>query len=428
MAVKRVHHENSEVTLEVTINLQGSLLEVEQRIQDAVNAVGCEATGLAIRQHDTDGSPIKTGDVKWTCRGRHPKAYQTPYGDVKVERHVYQTSRGGRIYVPLDNSGRIIGGATPRFAQQVSNKYARLNAGEVCADLLDNHGRKISRGKVQSLADCVGSIAQLKQEVWSYQTPKVEGAVSTVMCSLDGAYLLTVDDGWREAMVGTLSLYNSEGQRQHTTYFGAAPEYGKAAFLKRYLKELSHIKALYPNAYYLGTADGASDNWSFLCQHTDQQILDYFHATEYLAKVAHAAYPQKTGKPKREQWLTDRCHALKHDVGAAQTLLDEFRSFRTKRKLSQTVRKDLEAAITYFDNQMSRMDYAAHVEKKLPIGSGVTEAACKTLVKQRFCCSGMRWKEAGIKTVMSLRSLVQTKGRWTQFWEKIGKYGVPSFA
>lgn len=83
--------------------------------------------------------------------------------------------------------------------------------------------------------------------------------------------------------------------------------------------------------------------------------------------------------------------------------------------------------MTYFENQMSRMSYAAHVEKQLPIGSGVTEAACKTLVKQQFCCSGMRWKEAGIKTVMSLRALVQTKGRWVQFWEKIERYGIPSF-
>nr|CAA6821882.1 MAG: Unknown protein [uncultured Thiotrichaceae bacterium] len=62
--------------------------------------------------------------------------------------------------------------------------------------------------------------------------------------------VLTVNDGWREAMVGTLSLYNSEGQRQHTTYFGAAPEYDKAAFLKRYLKELAHIRTLYPDALY----------------------------------------------------------------------------------------------------------------------------------------------------------------------------------
>jgi len=43
------------------------------------------------------------------------------------------------------------------------------------------------------------------------------------------------------------------------------------------------------------------------------------------------------------------------------------------------------------------MNYAMHTEKNLPIGSGVTEAACKTLVKQRLCGLGMRWKDQGLK-------------------------------
>jgi hypothetical protein len=57
------------------------------------------------------------------------------------------------------------------------------------------------------------------------------------------------------------------------------------------------------------------------------------------------------------------------------------------------------------------------------IGSGVTEAACKTLVKQRLCGSGMRWKDQGAKVILSLRALVQSKGRWQQFWDKIDQYG-----
>ena len=52
------------------------------------------------------------------------------------------------------------------------------------------------------------------------------------------------------------------------------------------------------------------------------------------------------------------------------------------------------------------MDYAQFRQKNYPIGSGVTEAACKTLVKQRLCCSGMRWKEKGASIILSLRALV----------------------
>ena len=37
------------------------------------------------------------------------------------------------------------------------------------------------------------------------------------------------------------------------------------------------------------------------------------------------------------------------------------------------------------------MDYASYRAEHLPIGSGVTEAACKTVFTQRFKCSGMIW-------------------------------------
>ncbi|MGB0849199.1 MAG: ISKra4 family transposase [Thiolinea sp.] len=428
MTVKVVEQTVSRVTLELTFDISGPLMKVEERIQDILNEAGCEVTAQAIGQFDTDGSPVVTGNIKWTRRCRSPKTYQSPYGPVLVERNVYQTSRGGKTYIPLEGAARIIRSATPRFAKQVTNKYARLNAGEVSADFKDNHQRPVSRGTLQLLAESVGSIAQSKEESWHYQSPKLDVAIETVACSLDGAYLLMANDGWREAMVGTFSLYDAEGNRQHTTYLGASPEYGKDDFYRRYEQELKHLKSLYPKACYLGIADGAKSNWAFLCQHTQRQILDYFHATEYLSKAAHAAYPQKTGKPQRKQWLNDRCHQLKHEPGAAQRILDECIGLQNKRSLSKTVREELKATITYFGNQITRMDYASHTQNKLPIGSGVVEAACKTLVKQRFCQSGMRWKQAGLKAVMSLRALVLTQGRWEQFWDKIQKYGVPSMA
>jgi len=61
----------------------------------------------------------------------------------------------------------------------------------------------------------------------------------------------------------------------------------------------------------------------------------------------------------------------------------------------------------------------------LPIGSGVTEAACKTLVKMRLCRSGAKWREQGAAMVLSLRALSYTPGRWQQFWAKLDRYGFP---
>ena len=92
------------------------------------------------------------------------------------------------------------------------------------------------------------------------------------------------------------------------------------------------------------------------------------------------------------------------------------------------MRKKLEAAITYFRNHKHQMNYGHYRANALPIGSGVTEAACKTLVKQRLCRSGMKWKDRGAQAVLSLRALVLTEGRWAQFWDKINQFGVPVLA
>ena len=424
MNTEVIAREGKVVTLQVTVDISGSMLQAEGKILDACNEVGCLATGEALQKFDTDGSPIVMGDVKWTVKRCDNKTYQTPYGEVDLKRHMYQTSRGGKTYCPLDSEARIIRGATPRFAQLISNKYANLNAPSVCRDLEANHHRRIAHSYLQNVAIEVASIAAVKEESWHYATPQLDDAIETVSLSLDGAMLLMKDDGWREAMVGSLSLYDADGERRHSIYIGAAPEYGKERFFKRFEQEIANVKKLYPEAHYLGIADGASSNWSFLEPHTQGQTLDFFHATEYLTKVADAAHATNADKSARQQWLKARCHQLKHDPGAAAEMLEEMHVLSRRRQLSELNREQLQTAITYFENQMPRMDYAANVKANLPIGSGVTEAACKTLIKQRFCCSGMRWKEKGLRAVLSLRELVQTDGRWDQFWKKIDQYGA----
>ncbi len=419
-----IARDGNEVTLQVTLKLSGSLLEMENVILDACNEVGCVATTEALRRFDTDGSPIKWGEVKMTARGKNNKTYQTPYGSIALKRYVYQSAKGGRIYCPLEQNARIIRHATPKFAQQISHKYAVMNAPSVCLDLEANHHRKIAHSYLQDVGDWVGSIAQAKEEVWTYETPPLDAAITTIAISLDGAYVLMREEGYREAMVGNLSLYDVTGKRQHTVYLGEAPEYGKGTFFKRLEREIATVKKHYPKALYLGIADGASSNWRYLEKHTDRQLLDFFHVTEYLAKVAYAAYPGKTDKPKRTLWLDERCQQLKHQPDTAETLIREMETLSRKTSLTKTIKADLQAALTYFRNHRHMMDYAAHTQANLPIGSGVTEAACKTLVKQRLCGSGMRWKSQGAKVILSLRALIQSKGRWQQFWDKVDQYGA----
>ncbi len=278
---------------------------------------------------------------------------------------------------------------------------------------------------MQEVTNWVGGIAQAKEEKWEYNNPILEKAIKSIVISLDGAYMLMRNDGYREAMVGNISFYDMEGERQHTIYLGEAPEHGKSTFTKRLEDELGKVKQQYPDALYLGIADGAKSNWTFLEQHTERQLIDFFHVTEYLAEVSHAAYP--TDNAKREAWLHTRCEQLKHEAGAVTEIITEMEKLSKKSSLTKKVKEKLSSALTYFKNHKDMMDYSHHIDEKLPIGSGVTEAACKTLVKQRLCGSGMRWKEKGAKTILSLIALVQSEGRWQQFWNKIQQYGTQVF-
>jgi hypothetical protein len=411
-------------TLQIEVPYSDSMLDFEEALQQRLNDAGVVATAEGLRQFDTDGSPITVGPVKFTTKGQVEKDYQTPYGVATVARHVYQSPQGGPTYCPLDRDARIVVSSTPRFAKVLSHKYAEFSSPRVQVDLAENHGRVVSRCLIQDVADAVAAVAMAKEEDWSYSLPKFEVPPVTVAISLDGTCMLMGEDGWRETMVGTLSFYDKEGERQHTIYLAATPEYGKAKFLGQMEAEIDRAKAKCPDAHYVGIADGAKGNWEFLGRHTEVQVTDYWHAAEYLGKAAAVLY---RGHPRtREAWLEEACHRLKHEPGGAEWVLKRLRSLARERPWAKAD-EDVQRAITYFANQSSagRMDYAGRVAANEPIGSGVTEAACKVIVKQRLCGSGMKWTEGGSAVVLSLRTLSYTPERWVQFWSKVDRWGFP---
>jgi hypothetical protein len=410
--------------LQVEVPYNDSMLDFEETLQHRLNEAGVVATVEGLKQFDTDGLPITVGPVKFTTKGPVEKDYQTPYGVATVARHVYQSPEGGPTYCPLDRDARIVVTSTPRFAKVLSHKYAEFSSPRAQVDLQENHGRSISRCLIQDVADAVAAAALAKEEDWSYALPKFDVPPITVAVSLDGTCLLMGESGWRETMVGTLSFYDREGERQHTVYLAATPEYGKARFLGRLEAEIGHAKAKCPGAHYVGIADGAKGNWDFLGRHTDVQVTDFWHAAEYLGKAAVVLY---RGQPQtRKAWLDDACHRLKHEPGGAEWVLKRLRSLARERPWAKDD-EDVQKAITYFANQSGagRMDYPSRVEANEPIGSGVTEAACKVIVKQRLCGSGMKWTEEGAAVVLSLRALSYTPERWSQFWSKVDRWGFP---
>jgi hypothetical protein len=406
---------DSYCVIEMKVPYSSTMLSTEENIQQCLNEAGKLATGCALSRFDTDGSPIKVAKIRYTSKGLSAKYYQTPYGDVYLQRHVYQNSSGGSTYCPLDQSANIIISSTPKFAKMVSSKYSRGGSAEVQKDLSENHNRHVARSYIQNVSQSVGEIIESRPN-WTYAIPVATRVVFFVAISLDGTcMLLCADGGYRQAMVGSISLYDSSGERLYTRYTAMPPEHGKSRFYDTFTRDIKSVKRLYPNAKYIGVADGAADNWTFLNEHTETRVLDFFHACEYLAKVSNAAFKRPF---EGKAWLEKACHKLKNEKQGAEELLKEMNTF-LKKRIKQDKKDMIQTAITYFENQMERMDYESYCKDNMPIGSGVIEAACKVIIKQRLCQSGMKWTDTGAKTVLALRCLNESDSMWKQFWDKI---------
>lgn len=429
MPAKIIRKEGKKLIIEITVDLEDSMLDSEEAIQAVINEAGNLATEEALKQFDTQGEAMEIDGKPWRSKGQEDKFYQTPYGEIQCARHVYHHHGRGKTFCPLEQAARIMGSSTPRFAKQVGIKMAGNSALAVQQDLLECQGRKVSTSFLQNLSRKVADVAGQQESQWHYDLPNFEQATASIAIGLDGTCMHLRKEGWREAMAGTISFYDAKGERQHTIYLGATPEYGKADFLSRFTAEIERVKTHFPNAKRIGLADGAESNWQFLTQHTETSILDFYHASSYLGAVANAKYPKD--KSAHKAWLDDRCHRLKHSAGAAEALYNEMLTLHARKstqKLPKHLRDKLGAAVTYYKNHRHQMDYLSYTERSFPIGSGVTEAACKTLIKQRFCLAGMRWKQPGAAGILTLRALVLTAHRWTQFWQKINLFGVPSVA
>jgi len=152
--------------------------------------------------------------------------------------------------------------------------------------------------------------------------------------------------------------------------------------------------------------DGAAWLWNLAQNRFPRaiQILDFWHALEYVGKVARDAFGE--GSEAGKQWLFCRaCEMKSGDWTSFQEALESVRS-QAGEAVTDTVR--------YFGNNRSRMDYARYLKLGLSIGSGIAESSCKRLVTQRLKGSGMHWSEVGAQAVCSLRCLL-LGGEWEDF-------------
>jgi hypothetical protein len=161
--------------------------------------------------------------------------------------------------------------------------------------------------------------------------------------------------------------------------------------------------------------DGAAWIWRLVAEHFPQavQIVDLWHAREHVWKVAHAVFGR--GTPQEAAWAACACELLSEGkIEALVTMIEQLPAIPPEPEAARSV-PEIEA--DYFRSNVQRMRYPIFRAQGMQIGSGIAEAACKTVVSTRAKRAGMRWTPDGLDAVLALRTAV-LNGTYRDLWKE----------
>jgi len=154
--------------------------------------------------------------------------------------------------------------------------------------------------------------------------------------------------------------------------------------------------------------DGAPWNWELQRVFFPMAlgIVDFYHAAEHVTKVVNLIHDHHSpaGLKMRKRWVKLLLRGR----------LDHFMT-EARKAFSPDKAQEGDKALDYFEKNRTRMRYRYFRERGYFIGSGVVEAACKTIVTQRFKGSGMHWSERGLSHILSIRTALLSS-RYQEFW------------
>jgi hypothetical protein len=130
-------------------------------------------------------------------------------------------------------------------------------------------------------------------------------------------------------------------------------------------------------------------------------VLDIIHVVGYLWSAANALCGEGSQAGKR--WVQEKLTTILR--GRVGYVIGGLRQILTKQQLRKSVRETLGKVITFFHNHRRWMPYDAYLAMGLPVGTGVVESACGSVVKHRMEGEGKRWSLAGAEAMLALRSL-----------------------
>ncbi len=361
-------------------------------------------------------------------RRKHRATIATLFGPVVVWRRLYEPlGQGARSMHPLEiRVGIEAGLATPALAERIGGWAADHAQRQVLAMLTHDHGVQWScttlRKLLGSLSTAMGGhrqAAQVDQVVsWLHQARASTGRFQpTLAVGRDGVNVPLRHGEWKEGSTATVSVMDRRGKRVGTVYLGQMPESGQTtlttqltALLQDILKQVDAqgLRLVYvsddgyhPSDYYHNGLKQMRDPQRPWCTLVWIRIVDYYHACLYIQQLADAVFgPSLKGRA----WAKQMRKHLKTQSDGITRVLQSAGALRRQYGLWGKA-KAYDQAYAYLKKRTHWMRYRHYSNQRLPIGSGITEAACKTVFTQRLKRSGMSWTIAGGQVILDLRVL-----------------------
>lgn len=413
------------------------LESAEMAIRSSVHKVGALALEKIINAESSHcGTQIK-------CKSGHEaqfvnyreKKLLTVLGEIRAKRAYYHCQECQYGIIPKDGSLDIEKtGFSPGVRRMMALVGAKESFDAGHSDLKILAGIAVSAKDVERIAEAIGD--QIEFAAKKERQIATESNVVVLLPAIENLYIAMDGTGvpvvkretsgrkgkdasgiakTREAKLGvffTQTGFDKEGhpvRDEHTTsYTGGietCEEFGKRIYAEAIRRGVSRAKRT------TILADGALWIWNLAEElfPNATQILDFYHAAEYLAELAKSIHANS--QVIRDLWLDTQRKEL-HD-GDVENVIDAMKRIESD---NETAKEQLRKTIGYFETNRKRMQYAQFIKQGLFIGSGVIEAGCKTIVGQRLKQSGMHWTVKGANSIIALRCC-QISGQWEDYWE-----------
>jgi hypothetical protein len=369
----------------------------------------------------------------------------TLFGPIRLWRVGYRpTDKGGDpTLFPLPRALGLVHGASAALAEQAARVLgeAGMTQQRTLERLRQEHGvgwgvkklRQVTAALAAALAEQrhdaqVDKLLTLLEQA-SAGTGKHKPVLSV---GRDGIMLGIRCKGFSVfavAATATVSVLDRRGKRLGTVYLAYTPEPGQgtmSAQLTRLVEEvLRRWQGPLPRLCYVSDAgDNETTYYDKVLARMRHprtkaalgwiRVVDYYHASERIWTLAEVLF----GKGQRGVAWARKMQKWLLKPGGVKRVLHSAAAWRTLCGLTGKKALEYRQAYRYLRQRMRYMNYAEYRRVGVPLGSGVTEAGCKTVYTQRLKLSGMRWHKAGAQTVLDLRILLLS-GVWDEAYARV---------